>query len=467
MTRASTLRRAGRALLTFAVVFGSTLSAAAGPDDVVLLPTVVPGAEASQEPLLEQPDPADARALAKWARELDAVLHEAAQDLGLNLDVSEHVEPNQRDLTEDALVARASNGWVISPRLSLEGRRFRVRLVAVAPGSRVVLVRTLEMEPREVNIRAMVMLRDLVQVGRGSAPGREPEVPDTPAPSYATPARSQGRAVLAVNSAAFGGYVGFSLQRASGSSDDRLTYPLIALGTGIGLGGSMIIADEWDVGLGDAWYLSAGAWWPTLSGVLLAESYGVEPAEDRYMYGLLGAAAGVSLATASLSFAGMGEGGATLTHSGGAFGLLLGGATQLAIEGTTESTPTRGMGYGAGAGVVVFGALATKFYISPSRVLLIDLGATLGGLTGAAATSPLVFGDERTEGKNRAFLASVGAGVIAGGTVAYLMTRPGPSKPREPNPTAAVRPWAGMVGETRAASGNSTPAWGGGVFGFW
>ncbi len=444
-------------------------TAAAGPDDVVLLPTVVPApAPPGQFAELTQPEPGDETALSKWARELDAVLHEAAQDLGLSLDVSERLQANARELTEDALVARAAERWVVSPRLEVSGRRFRVRLVAVAPGSRVVLVRSMELEPREVSIRAMVMLRDLVQAGRGSGDGLSQDTPEEPrAPSYAVPARSQGRAVLAVNSAAFGGYVGFSLQRASGSSDDRLTYPLIALGTGIGLGGSMIIADEWDVGLGDAWYLSAGAWWPTLSGVLLAEGYGVEPESDRYMYGLLGASVGVSLATASLSFAGMGEGGATLTHSGGAFGLLLGGATQLAYEGSTENTPTRGMGYGAGAGVVVFGALATKFHIAPSRVLLIDLGATLGGLTGAAGTSPLVFGDERSEGKDRAFLASVGVGVVAGGTIAYLMTRPGPAKPEDEQAALPLKPWAGIVGQTTDEEGEEIPAWGGGVSGVW
>ncbi len=444
------------------------LHAGAAPDDVVLLPTVIPAERPGQPPELSQPDENDLTNLSKWARELDAVLSEAAQDLGLNLDVSERMAASARDLTEDALVARAAERWVVSPRLELVGGRFRVRLVAVAPGSQVVLVRSLELEPREVSIRAMVMLRDLVQAGRGSVAAASPEKPAAPRPSdYAVPARSQGRAVLAVNSAAFGGYVGFSLQRAAGSSDDRLTYPLIALGTGIGLGGSMIIADEWDVGLGDAWYLSAGAWWPTLSGVLLAEGYGVDPESDRYMYGLLGASVGVSLATASLSFAGMGEGGATLTHSGGAFGLLLGGATQLAIEGTTETTPTRGMGYGAGAGVVVFGALATKFHIAASRVLLIDLGATLGGLTGAAATSPLLFGEERSEGKDRAFLASAGAGLVAGGTIAYLMTRPDPARPNPPQAALPLRPWVGVVGHSTDSTGDAVPAWGGGVSGLW
>src|SRR6185503_8770633 len=167
------------------------------------------------------------------------------------------------------------------------------------------------------------------------------------------------------------------------------------------------------------WYLSAGMIWPTAAGLLLAHSYDVEPESDRHVYGLVGAAVGLSLATAALTFEGMGEGGATLAHSGGAFGLLLGGVAQLAYEGRTDITPTRGMGYGTGIGVLTAGLLATQVRTSPSRVLLVDLGASLGALTGAAAASPLLFVEEgESEGRSRAWLSSIAAGTIAGGVLA-------------------------------------------------
>lgn len=462
-------RPAFRTLALCLSLAGWVGTARAEQDDVVLLPTVIPVVSSPTElPELRRPDAEDASALARWARQLDAIVTEAIQDLGLRLDVSDRTTPTPRTLTEDALVARAESSWVISPRLALDGDKLRLHIVAVAPGSKVLLVRTQEVAPREVAVRALVMTRDVVQAGRGVAddsPKKQDQDAEPPG-KLVMPARSAGRAVLALNSAAFGGYVGLSLQRASGSDDERLTYPLIALGTGIGLGASMIVADEWDVGLGDAWFLSAGAWWPLASGFLIADGYDVSPEDDRFVYGLVGAGAGMALATTALTFRGMSEGGATLAHSGGAFGMTLGGMAQLAFEGRTDKTPTRGMGYGAGAGVLVAGALATQVSVSSNRVLLIDLGVVLGGLTGAAAASPLVFGEEQTEGKDRAWLSSVTAGFIAGGVVAYFMTEPSeraPTRSRGPR----VAPYLGVVAEGLGRDGRREPVYGGGVQGIW
>lgn len=435
----------------------------AGPDDVTLLPTVSPVTDTpGAVPELRRPDRSQGRALVRWARQLDVILGESAQDLGLKLDVSSRGE--RLDTDEEALVDRAKDSWVVSPRLSLQDGKIHIRLVAVAPGSKVILVRTQDVEPREFEVRAMVMLRDLVQAGR-HAP-EQPEVGAGRPPKkdeMVSHARSEGRAVLALNAAVLGGYVGLSLQRASGAEDPRLTYPLVALGTGIGLGGSMIVADEWDVGLGDAWYLSAGAWWPTAAGLLLAQSYGVEPDSDRYVYGVVGASAGITLATVSLSFKGMGEGGATLTHSGGAFGMLIGGMAQLAYEGRTDTTPTRGMGYGAGAGVLVAGAFATQLQVAPSRVLLVDLGAVLGGLTGAAAASPLVFGKTKTEAKDRVWLASVAASTVAGAGIALFITRPH----AETSGRLQLEPYGGVIGESVGWGGRRAPIYGAGATGTW
>lgn len=446
-------------------------AALAGQEDVVLLPTMTPVPAANgTAPKLERPQRTGPAGLGRWARQLDVILGESVQDLGLTMDVSERPSVSAGSLTEDALVKRAKDSWVVSPRLAYEDGHLRLRLLAVAPGSKVVLVRSQEVAPREFEVRAMVMLRDLVQAGRHEA-SRAPPGPPGPVEESRVVhhARSQGRAVLALNAAVLGGYVGLSLQRASGSSDARLTYPLMALGTGIGLGGSMIVADEWDVGLGDAWYLSAGAIWPTAAGLLLAHSYDVSPASDRYVYGLVGASAGITLGTVALGFKGMGEGGATLTHSGGAFGMLLGGIAQLGYEGRTDATPTRGMGYGTGFGVLLAGTLATQIQVAPSRVLLVDLGGMLGTLTGAAAASPLVFGDNNTKGKDRAWLASMAGGTVAGATVSYFITRPRAHHAGDDeSPTQwAALPYGGVIGESVSESGRRSPVLGGGVRGSW
>lgn len=387
--------------------------AMAAPSEAVLLPTAVP--TKTEAPLQAE----DAEGLAKVARQLDAILSEAVQDLGLTLTVSNRsrVLP-----TDDALIERARESWLISPRVSLEGSGLRLRIVAVAPGENVLRERSQHVDLPALEIRAIVMLRDVVH---SAHPPLEREAP-APAPEHTIESeapRSQGRAVLALNAAVVGGYVGFSLQRASGSSDARLTYPLIALGTGIGLGASMLVADEWDVTLGDAWFLSAGAWWPIASGVLVAKSYDV-PKEDLYVYGLVAASAGVSLSVAALSSKPMTEGGALLAHSGGAVGTLLGGLTEMAYRGSTDFTPERGMGYGAGIGVVTAGALATQVKVTSSRMLLIDLAASLGALTGAAAASPLLLVDEaESPTRNRVWLASIAAGTVIGGTIGWFSTR--------------------------------------------
>jgi hypothetical protein len=232
----------------------------------------------------------------------------------------------------------------------------------------------------------------------------------------------------------------------------------LALGTGIGLGASAIVAEEWDVGIGDAWFLSAAAWWPALSGLFLARSRDhAEPATE-HSFALIGAMSGLGLATTSLALAGgMGEGGALMTHSGGAFGTLLGGMTDLAIRGSTQGpVPYRGLGYGAGVGVLLAGTVATFFDIEPSRVLVIDLGAGLGGLAGAAATSPFILREPTRTGDRTFLLATMGA-TVTGGVAAWFWTRKTPGR----TAWASVVPFAGVLAE----SPEHTPVLGFGVQG--
>ncbi len=408
--------------------FGFASAASAGPNDAILLPTATP--EKSELTL----HPERAEQLAKLARQLDAILSEAVQDLGLTLTVSDRT----RDAvpTDDMLVERAAESWIISPRVSLEGSDIRLAIVAVAPGQNVLRERTQRVELQELEVRANVMMRDVVHSGSTQAEPAVPSVAPEPPPSADAP-RSQGRAVLALNAAVLGGYVGFSLQHASGSGDPRLTYPLVALGAGIGLGASMLVADEWDLTLGDAWFLSAGAWWPIASGLLLADSYGKTENEDHYVYGLVAASAGLTLSAAAISIRPMSEGGAVLAHSGGAAGMLIGGLTQLAYQGktkVTEDSVERGGGYGAGLGVLAAGALATQVKVTSTRMLLIDLSASLGALTGAAAASPILLVREsgrEDATRNRIWLAGIGIGTVVGGGIGWLTTRGASTKEAE------------------------------------
>ncbi len=401
------------------------------------------------------PNVADAEAAALGKR-IDAIVHEAVQDLGMNLDISARVARNALS-TDEQLIAAASDTWVVASRLERQQGQLLLKLTAVPPGSRVLYVRSQPVDPEALEMRVVLMMRDLMQAARAER-GTSPERTRA-AIAPVLPARSPGKAVLALSGALLGGFVGYSLQQASGSEDDRLVYPLAALGAGIGLGGSMLVAEEWDIGSGDAWFLAAGMSWPVLSGMLIARGYDAEP-QQRYAFGLVGALAGVTAASTALSFNHVTDGGAALTHSGAAFGTLIGALADLSIDGRTDRRPDRGMGFGSGGGVLLAGALATQTDLPASRVLMIDLAASLGALTGAAAASPLLLVDNAPgtgTNRNRIWLASVAAGTLAGGVVGFLATR---SERSQAAPS--VRPSVGVIAATPGG-----PAFGAGIQGSW
>jgi hypothetical protein len=426
----------------------------------LVLPTVTPAEDCSACPSPHRPDPESERQLASLGRELDGVMVDAAQDLGLTVDVSARLTPGP--LSERALFEKAATSWVFSPRISPVGQKILLRIIAVAPGTRVILTRSEEIKPDELEVRTVLMLKDLVDVA--ARPGsRMSEEESATEPEVATRARSRGTAVLALNAAILGGFIGYSLQRASGSTDARLTYPLTALGAGLGVGAAMIVADEWDVGTGDAWYLAAGTWWPLIGGVLLADASGGAQ-NRRFLYGTGAAVGGIALATTALTFGGMGEGGALATHSGGAYGTMLGGIAELIARGSTSTTPSAGMGIGAIAGVVSAGLFATVSPgQAPSRILLIDLAAGLGGLTGAALGSPLVFGEDVGKTRNRLWLSSIALGTFVGAGVGIVMTH---SRPNAPQARLPVLPVAGVIDTVSNPDGSLLPVHGVGARGF-
>jgi hypothetical protein len=425
--------RAARALLTALTV---TAAAHAGPTDVVAL---------AAAPVSQQEEPADPL-VEQLLPHVDQLVSEAIQDLGLTLTL----EPRgAREIPgDDELVARAKESWVVLPTLQRDGRSLRLRIIGVRPGTRVMLTRSELFSQEDLDVRVAVMMRDLVQARPEAAATPQAEPPAAEAPEPNEP-RSNGRAVLALNAAVFGGYVGYSIQAASGSSDDRLVYPLVALGTGVGLGASMLVADEWDVSVGGAWFLAGGLWWPTASGLLLSAYYDV-PKEDRYVYGVVSGTSGVALAVAAMSLTRVTDGDAALAHSGGVLGTGLGGLTQLFVQGKTSQTPIGGMGYGAALGTLGAGVLATQVDMRASRVLLIDLGATLGALTGAAAASPLLLVDEEeSKPRTRFWLGSIFAGSVLGAGIGWWTTRK--SEQRGTQSSLPGLPYAIATPEARGA----------------
>ena len=446
---------------------------AAADGSIVVWPTLTP---AGDDGAVRKPRESDAKVFVR-SQELDLTLRDAVQDLGYTLDVAD-AGPTSGHARDLDLVERASNGetrdptkenpgtWVVSARIEARGGdRYIVRIVAVPPKGKQLRVRVEEVAGADVPARGLTMLRELLSAGTAQiaeAEARESTRIDRTASSGAMAApRSPGRAVLAANGALFGGFAAYSIQRANGSDDPRLLYPLLALGTGIGIGTSLLAAEEWDVSTGDAWVIAAGSTWDAASALSLANGYNTQPLTDRYAWALGGGVVGIGFSTFLLTRSKMDEGDATLVHSGAALGTFAGSLADLIVRGSTTASPSRGAGFGSAIGLVSAGLLATTVRVSPSRVLLVDLGAGLGALAGASLASPLVFEDV-TVSKTRGFLAATAAGTLLGGGLAWFFTRD--AKANTDTNSARFAPTAGVIGQSATPSG-AVPAYGVGLGG--
>ncbi|MDI1435167.1 hypothetical protein [Polyangium sorediatum] len=394
----------------------ASASADASRTSAVLFPTKISRRPANADEASEGAE------LVPIAGQLDALLADAAQDLGLVLDLDQRgAAPDEAEL-----VARASalGGTLIVPSVRARNGEIELRIVLAEASSPELRVRIERASPADLSVRAVVMLRDLV-TGLRSMPARRPEPRRVLEGTLTYPARSAGRTALAVNATLFGGLLGYSIQRASGSEDPRLLYPLLAVGAGGGLVTSILVAEEWDVGVGPAWFLASGVWWPSIAGhMIYAGRFGASGGEgEQWTAGLVAGMTGLTLSTLGLALRGMSEGGALLAHTGGGLGLVLGGVTEALVRGNVDSFPITGMGYGAGLGWLGAAALAVHWRPAANRVVGMDLGALLGGLGGAALGSPLLL-DGPTETQQRAWVGMIGGMALAGGAIGWFMTKP-------------------------------------------
>ncbi len=402
--------------LCAAVLSGGLLlssAAAAGPSDAALVRTRAEPGEA----------PVD---LAPLAAEIDVLLEEAVQDFGLS---PQHFAPCAGESAceeplEEALVAAARESVVFYPRLTTARRGIRLYLTVVQRGQETLRVGWADISAENYAVRVLSLVRELLSSNRSEAQYAD-EYPLLPEPQAPASKRSSGRAVLALHAAALGGYVGLSLQRASGSTDARLTYPLAALGAGVGLGSAVVVADEWDITTARAWYLGAAGLWPIAGTLLALEGRDLGSEGNRYLYGLLAATGGLTLATVGLSTGEIGEGGAAMAHSGALLGMVLGGLTDRLVAGDADGPPSRGMGWGALAGVALAGGAASQLSgPSASDWLFVDLSGFLGGLAGAALASPLLVSAERSRSRDRLWLTTVMVTTVTGAAVGYVVTQP-------------------------------------------
>jgi hypothetical protein len=408
------------------------------------------------------------------AQELDATLRDAVQDLGMRLPLGEPTQTASRDID---LIERAGVGdgtWVVSPHVEpQDGNTFLVRILAVAPRSKEIRTRVELVKAPDVAARGLVMLRDLFRAEPATTNPLPAPCPPAVAP-VVPPPHSAGRAVLAINGTVFGGFLAYSLQRVNvqdeGFGDARVAIPLAALGASIGLGASLLVAEEWDITPAMAWYLSAGMWWGVASGLFFASGYDVGRSSptsfnERFYVAIAGGSIGLSLATLGLWRKRVDEGGMLMTHSTAAVGLFVGGLFEVLAKGPDDPfarPPSTGWGYGAAFGLATGGVLATLIRVPPTRVLLTDLGAVLGGLAGAAAASPLIVGDLNADKTRGWAIATLGGAVLGTGAALYF-TR---NVKMPPVTSKYGSPYAGVIGSTPSPSGD-VPAMGAGWRGTW
>jgi len=412
-----------------AALFAIASPAAAQPPraaSVILLPTRVAGGED----------------LATVAASLDALLADTARDLGLTV-AGAATGPAASDDAALLERARAAHAIVLLPSLrAAPGGDLELRLELAAPGAGAVEKSLARISRTDLEVRAVVLFRDLVR-----APAPAPAPPPPPAgPARAPGSTLAGRATLMANATAFGGLFGFSIERGSGGTDPRLLVPLTLVGAGIGLGASYLASGEWEVRSGDAWYFAAGAWWPTLAGHLIFQGRfaDLRADSDRWVFGLLGGGVGATIATLGLALHPMSDGDAALANSGGGLGLALGALVEVAATGDARQVPFSGMGYGAGLGWLAAAALAVHIHPAPLHVAAVDAGAALGGLAGAAIGSPLLLGNASAD-RQRAWAAVTAGSALAGGVVAGVVARP---RLGAVGGRAAGQPIFGVLGES-------------------
>lgn len=334
-----------------------------------------------------------------------------------------------------------------------------LRLELSRPSEKVRLFLVERVEPSELAARAVVMARDLLAAARAMPSSRRSEVLARPSPAPPTVEApradaASGTLPLAVGSTALGGFTGLGVYLATGADDPRILYPILATGAGIGLGGSLLVSGEWDVTSSDAWFVIAGGLWPTAAGHLIYEGRFADRGDgsddrDRWTFGLVGTTAGLGLTTLAVALRRPTEGDAALVHSGAAYGSALGGLAEYAARGDIRGVPAAGLGYGAAVGWLAAGTLSLQVDVAPADVLALDLGASLGGLGGAALASPLLFDDPSPDAQ-RAFLGVAAGSTLIGAGVAWWLAAGTSTGSREGGRSQAplARPTIGVIGES-------------------
>ena len=157
------------AIALFAFVLCASLPAfAASAARARVVPTSVESAPGQWVVASQSPD----ERTRKLAAQIDETVAEGVEDLGL------HPQPTSGAAVPERMLSSLDpSAWVFAPRLSNEADGWHVRLIAVAPGSSVELVREETFAGAalsKLDVKTLVMLRDLHDAGARTGPRLPP-----------------------------------------------------------------------------------------------------------------------------------------------------------------------------------------------------------------------------------------------------------------------------------------------------
>jgi hypothetical protein len=353
--------------------------------------------------------------------EFNSTVVDAFTDLGYEVSLATH--PAVYDREADFLAAAAKGDFVMAIDVrSLKGEHARLE-VTYAPPNATSLQSKIEILPKKrVLVRTLVTLRQILSKAPTAPPTCDKSEPTEPAAG--APGWSRGRVLLVTSTAVFGFAGSYAIYEASQTDNLSVLFPLLALGTGVGIGTGFLVSEEWNITPSVASVLTAGTWWGVWAGYNFGVASNVQPDRDRFAWGLAGGLAGTVLSATTASLHTFSDNEAALIHSASGIGGLIGYELESIINGSVNLNFGWGWAIGTCSGYAAgsVGSFFLKPDITTSRILVTDLGFVVGTLAGVSIASPLLVKNSSPD-NSRVFLASGLGGGLIGAGIAFALSK--------------------------------------------
>jgi hypothetical protein len=284
------------------------------------------------------------------------------------------------------------------------------------------------------------LARDLASRGRF--------VPTAPAPTAPAGPDRDGRAELVLFSTLYGIYAAGATAMAADVQNERVLASLLLAGGGAGLGTSLWLTRTGPISSGRADLVDSSAAWAGINGTVLGI---LGDANFRVAAGISLASSAAGLTTAALLTrdGAPPSGTVAAANSGGIWGAMAGTWIAQALPNQRFKPMLTGVLLSADAGMVAGAWLGDRYRVSRQRAFLIDSGALVGFLAGAAATA--IVDTQVRELNSAIMLAGLGTGL---GSAIWFTRDWDDDRPAAASATAVeAGPWAAPLPDGRIAWG--------------